>query len=77
MGATLSESDVSELGGTVTPVEEDGDFRITAPPGKYAVCYWADGIGGGVAGCSDLELPREGELAAFWGEAGFYIAVKE
>jgi len=74
---TLSESDVSELGGTVTPIEEDGDFRITAQPGEYAVCYWLDDIGGRVTGCSGLELPREGELAAYWGEAGFHIAVKE
>lgn len=76
LGATLSESDVSELGGTVTPIEKGGDFRITAPPGQYAICYWSDGIGGVVTGCSDLELPREGELAAYWGEAGFNIAVK-
>jgi hypothetical protein len=77
LGATLSESDVSELGGTVTHIEEDGDFRITDPPGEYAICYWPQGIGGGVGGCSDLELPREGELAATYSEAGFHIAVKE
>lgn len=76
LGKTLSQSDVSGLGGTVTRIEEDGDFRITAPPGEYAICYWQQRIGGGVSGCSDLELPREGELAAFWGEAGFHIAVK-
>jgi hypothetical protein len=74
---TLSESDVSELGGTVAPIEEDGDFRITAPPGEYAICYWMQRIGGRVSGCADLELPREGELAASYGEAGFYITVKE
>lgn len=73
---TLSESDVSEVGGTVSPIEEDGDFRITAPPGEYAVCYWMQRIGGGVSGCSELELPREGELAATYGEGGFRIAVK-
>lgn len=77
VGGTLSESDVSELGGTVAPIEEDGDFRITAPPGEYAVCYWMQRVGGGVSGCSDFELPREGELAAYYGEAGFHIAVKE
>jgi len=32
----LSEADVSELGGTVTSIDENGDFRITARPGKYA-----------------------------------------
>lgn len=77
LGATLSASDVSELGGTVTSIDEDGDFRITSPPGEYAICYWPDGIGGEVWGCSDLELPREGELAASRGEGGFHIAVTE
>jgi hypothetical protein len=77
VGGTLSESDVSELGGTVTPIEEDGDFRITAQPGEYAICYWLQRIGGGVSGCSELELPREGELAAYYGEAGFHIVVTE
>lgn len=74
--ATLSESDVSELGGTVSAIEEDGDFRITAPPGEYVVCYWMHRVGGGLDGCSELELPREGELRATWGEGGFRIAVK-
>jgi hypothetical protein len=30
-------SDISELGGTVTPIEDDGDFSVTAPPGEYAI----------------------------------------
>jgi hypothetical protein len=74
---TLSESDVSELRGTVAPIEEDGEFRITAQPGEYAICYWLQRIGGGVSGCAELELPREGELAGYYGEAGFHLAVKE
>lgn len=61
----------------MTPIEEDGDFRITAPPGEYAICYWPQRNGGGVSGCADLELPSEGELAAYWGEADFHIAVRE
>jgi hypothetical protein len=73
----LSESDVSELGGMVTPIADDGEFRITAQPGEYAICYWSVKSGGRVSGCSDLELPREGELAAFWGEGGFHIGFKE
>lgn len=77
LGMTLSQSDVSELGGTVTRIEEDGDFRITAPSGEYAICYWQQRIGGEASGCADLALPREGKLAASWGEAGFHIAVKE
>jgi len=63
--------------GAVAAIEEDGHFRITAAPGEYAVCYWLQRIGGGVSGCADLELPREGELAAYYGEAGFHITVKE
>ncbi|TFC84254.1 hypothetical protein E3T28_14200 [Cryobacterium sinapicolor] len=59
LGVTLSQSDVSELGGTVTRFEEYGGFQISAPPGQYAICYWQQRIGGGVSGCSDLELPRE------------------
>ena len=73
----LSEPDVSELGGAVTPIEGDGDFRITAQPGEYAVCYWSQRIGGAVWGCADLELPREGELVGLSGEGGFGIFVKE
>jgi len=77
LGVTLTEADVSELFGTITPIEDDGDFRIIAEPGEYAICYWPQRIGGGVWGCSELEIPRVGELAASWGEAGFHIAVRE
>lgn len=74
--AKLSEADVAELGGTTSVIEEDGDFRITARPGEYVVCYWLGHVGVRVTGCADLELPREGELAASYGEGGFGIAVK-
>lgn len=73
----LSESDVAELGGTVTLIEENGDFRITAQPGEYAICYWAQRIGSRTWGCAGLELPPEGELEASYGEGGFGVTVKE
>lgn len=74
---SLSESDVAELGGTVALIDEDGDFRITAPLGEYAICYWSQRIGNRISGCSDLELPHEGELQASYGEGGFGVTVKE
>jgi len=74
--ATLSEADVGELGGTTSVIEEDGDFRITASPGEYVVCYWPASVGGRVTGCTHLELPREGELVAAWSDGGFGIAAK-
>lgn len=73
----LSESDVFELGGTVASIEEDGDFRVTAPPGEYAVCYWLPRSRDRVSGCSHLELPPHGELMATWGEGGFGMTVKK
>lgn len=69
----LSEADVAELGGTTSVIEEDGDFRVTSPPGEYVVCRWRSGIGGKVVGCAYLKLPREGELAAYWNDGGFGI----
>ncbi|MBM7829729.1 hypothetical protein JOE59_000434 [Agromyces cerinus] len=72
----LSEADVSQLGGTTSLIEEDGDFRIIASPGEYVVCYWRGTVGGRVSGCSHLELPREGELVAAWNDGGFGIAAK-
>ena len=71
----LSQAQVTRLGGTVASIDGDGDFRIHAQPGEYAVCYWRNGSGGGVAGCSAVELPAEGELEATRGEAGFHIGV--
>lgn len=38
--AQLSQAQVARLGGELATIEEDGDFRVTATPGEYAVCYW-------------------------------------
>ena len=71
----LSEAQVIQLGGTVASIDGDGDFRVKAPPGEYAVCYWPSGPGGRIWGCSAVELPTEGQLEATWGEGGFHIGV--
>lgn len=71
----LSEAQVSQLDGTVVPIDAEGDFRVKVPPGQYAVCHWSNHIGGGVTGCDAIDLPAEGELAAADGEAGFHIWV--
>ena len=71
----LSQAQVTQLGGKVASIDGDGDFRLHVRPGEYAVCYWRDGIGGRIAGCSAVELPTEGELEATRGEAGFHIGV--
>ena len=71
----LGQVQVAELGGKATAIDGDGDFRLHVRPGDYAVCYWRNGIGGRVAGCSAVELPAEGELKATRGEAGFHIGV--
>jgi len=71
----LSQAQVTQLGGTVASIDGDGDFRLHVRPGEHAVCYWRNGIGGRVAGCSAVELPAEGELKATRGEAGFHIGI--
>ena len=71
----LSRAQVAQLGGTVASIDDDGDFRLHARPGEYAVCYWPSGIGGTIWGCTAVELPTEGELRATFGEAGFHIGV--
>jgi hypothetical protein len=71
----LSPAQVTQLDGTVASIDGDGDFRLHVRPGVYAVCYWRNGIGGRVAGCSAVELPTEGEIKATRGEAGFHIGV--
>lgn len=73
----LSQAQVTRLGGTVASIDGNGDFRLHEPPGEYAVCYWRNGIGGRVAGCSAVELPTEGELRATRGEGGFHIGVAD
>ncbi len=71
--AVLSQDDVSVLGGEAVPIDSEGEFRVTAPAGEYAICYWPGAIGGRVTGCDALDLPAQGELDATWGEAGFHI----
>lgn len=71
----LDEAQVAELGGTVVPIDDDGDFRITVPPGDYGVCRWPEEIGGAVTGCDAVDLPAEGKLEGTVGEAGFRIRV--
>ena len=73
----LSQAQVARLGGTVASIDGDGDFRLHVDPGEYAVCYWRNGTGGRVTGCSAVALPPEGELKATRGEAGFHIGVVE
>lgn len=73
--AQLSQTQVTRLGGTVARIDRDGDFRVKAPPGEYAVCYSPTPGGSRIWGCSAVKLPGQGELKAFWGEAGFHIEV--
>ena len=75
LSSPLSEGDVEELGGTVAHIDDGGNFRPGAVPGRYIVCYWPDDVGGRVTGCDAIELPADGVLEATWGEAGFDIRV--
>jgi hypothetical protein len=74
---SLSEADVSQLDGTVVPIDDEGDFRVAVSPGKYAVCYWSSEIGTRVTGCDAIALSAEGELEASWGEGGFHIGAAD
>ena len=77
LATQLSVEQVSELDGTVSPTDGGGDFRLSAPAGEYAVCYWPHDIGGRVTGCEAIDLPAEGDLEATWGEGGFHIRVAD
>lgn len=74
---SLSEAHVSELDGTVVPIDDEGDFRVEVPPGKYAVCYWSSKIGARVTGCDAIALSAKGELEASWGEGGFHVGAAD
>ncbi|WP_137846030.1 hypothetical protein [Microbacterium sp. 2FI] len=75
MALQLSEDDVTELGGTASPIDGDGGFRLQVAPAEYAVCYWPGDVGTRITGCDAIELPASGTLEATWGEAGFQIRV--
>lgn len=77
LATQLTEAQVAELGGEAASVDDDGDFRLTVPPGEYAVCYWPGRLGGRVTGCDAVDLPTEGELEASWGEGGFHLGLAD
>lgn len=77
LAAQLSQAQVARLGGEGATIEDDGDFRVKAPSGEYAVCYWPSPAASQIWACSAVELPTEGELEASWDEAGFHIGVTD
>jgi hypothetical protein len=67
---------VTELGGEIVPVDEDGHFRLTKS-GRHLICRTSDLVRSGAGrtsagGCDLVDLPESGALKATFGEGGFH-----
>jgi hypothetical protein len=78
--ARVSQDQVTQAGGVVAALHDDGEFVLPAEQGEHLICYLetAD-VGGGevIQGCGFLNLPASGELEVSDGEGGFTVGVKE
>ncbi|MEV4704026.1 hypothetical protein [Actinoplanes sp. NPDC049316] len=80
MAAPLNRDQVTQAGGVIAPLDDDGEFVLPAEEGQYLLCHLepADiGDGGVIQGCGFLTLPASGELEISRGEGGFRAAMKE
>ncbi|UQU62306.1 hypothetical protein COUCH_25120 [Couchioplanes caeruleus] len=80
VSARVSRDQVTQAGGVVAALDDDGEFVLPAKQGPHLICYLESAdIGGGevVQGCGFLTLPASGELEITDGEPGFSVGMKE
>ncbi|MFI7597261.1 hypothetical protein [Actinoplanes sp. NPDC049681] len=80
MHAQLTRDQVTQAGGVVAPLDDDGEFVLPAKEGAYLLCHLESAdIGGGevIQGCGFLTLPASGELEISRGEGGFRARMKD
>ncbi|MFI7598866.1 hypothetical protein [Actinoplanes sp. NPDC049681] len=80
VSARVSRDQVTQAGGVVAALDDDGEFVLPAKPGPHLICHLESAdIGGGevVQGCGFLTLPASGALRITDGEPGFSVGMKE
>ncbi|MFC3385405.1 hypothetical protein [Couchioplanes azureus] len=80
MSARVSRDQVTQAGGVIAPLDEDGEFVLPAKEGSHLLCRLLPAVDGGaevIRGCGFLTLPASGELSITDGEGGFYAEMKD
>ena len=80
VSARVSHDQVTQAGGVVASLDDDGEFVLPAKEGEHLLCHLESAdIGGGevIQGCGFLTLPASGELEITDGEGGFSVGMKE
>ncbi|MFI7597260.1 hypothetical protein [Actinoplanes sp. NPDC049681] len=77
--ARLSRDQVTQAGGVVAALDDDGEFVLPAREGPHFLCHLERGESGQewARGCAFLTLPASGELRITDGEGGFSAQVKK
>ncbi|WP_306213433.1 hypothetical protein [Actinoplanes sp. RD1] len=80
VSARVGRDQVTQAGGVVAVLDDDGEFVLPAEQGERLICCLAsaDAWGGGVIqGCGFVTLPAAGGLEISDGEGGFAVEMKE
>ncbi|MEU7903744.1 hypothetical protein [Actinoplanes sp. NPDC049118] len=79
VSARVSRDQVTQAGGVVASLDDDGEFVLPAKEGAHLLCHLERGESGRewARGCGFLTLPASGELRITDGEGGFYAEMKE
>ena len=80
MTARLDRDQVTQAGGVIASLDDDGEFVLPAKEGTHLLCHLDSAIDSGpdvVQGCGFLTLPASGELRITDGEGGFSVGMKE
>jgi hypothetical protein len=80
VSARVTRDQVTQAGGVVAPLDDDGEFVLPVKEGPHLLCRLDSAIDNGpdvVQGCGFLTLPASGELGITDGENGFSAQMKE
>ena len=80
MSARVGRDQVTQAGGVIASLDDDGEFVLPAKGGSHLLCRLFPAVGGGaevIRGCGFLTLPASGELEITDGEGGFSVGMKE
>ena len=71
---------MTQAGGAVAALDDDGEFVLPAKEGEHLLCYLESAdIGDGevIQGCGFLTIPASGELRITDGENGFSAVTED
>ncbi|MEV6602143.1 hypothetical protein AB0M36_35635 [Actinoplanes sp. NPDC051346] len=80
LDARINRDQVTQAGGVIAALDDDGEFVLPAKEGQYLLCRLESAdIGGGevIQGCRLLALPASGELRITSADGGFYAKMKD